>query len=71
MPSTGERIKKRRIELELTQDDLAKKSGIRQQTIQRIEAGTTARPRFLLEIADALGCEPRWIIYGDSSSVGD
>ncbi|AVX38543.1 helix-turn-helix domain-containing protein [Yersinia massiliensis] len=64
MSSTAERVKRLRTELGLTQSGLAIKAGIRQQTIQRIEAGVTERPRYLLEIATALNCEPKWLIYG-------
>lgn len=67
MDSISERIKKKRAELNLTQVELAEKTGIKQQSLQQIEAGVTKRPRFLLEIAKALGCDPHWLMYGDSS----
>ncbi|CNJ11086.1 helix-turn-helix domain-containing protein [Yersinia bercovieri] len=68
MSSTAERVKQRRTELGLTQSGLAIKVGVKQQTIQRIESGATERPRYLLEIATALNCEPKWLIYGCSDS---
>ncbi len=39
------RLKERRLKLGLTQKQLAIMAGIKQQTIQRIEAGTSHRPR--------------------------
>lgn len=65
--SISERIKKKRAELNLTQVELAEKTGIKQQSLQQIEAGVTKRTRFLFEIAKALGCDPHWLMYSDSS----
>lgn len=67
--SISERLKSRRIELGLTQTQLALLSGVRQQTIHRIESGTSERPRNLLEIADALKCTARWLLHGDSEEI--
>ncbi|MGQ6548282.1 helix-turn-helix domain-containing protein [Serratia sp. IR-2025] len=60
------RLKERRLELGLTQAKLASLAGIRQQTVQRIEAGSSQHPRHLLEISDALGCSPKWLLHGVS-----
>ncbi|EFI7381827.1 helix-turn-helix transcriptional regulator, partial [Escherichia coli] len=54
MQTLSERLKKRRIALKMTQTELATKAGVKQQSIQLIEAGVTKRPRFLFEIAMAL-----------------
>ncbi|HAH9072544.1 TPA: helix-turn-helix domain-containing protein [Escherichia coli] len=51
MQTLSERLKKRRIALKMTQTELATKAGVKQQSIQLIEAGVTKRPRFLFEIA--------------------
>lgn len=64
MNTLSERLKRRRTELNLTQADLAVIAGVKQQTIQQIESGSTKRPRFLLEIASALECNPSWLLYG-------
>lgn len=64
MQTLSERLKKKRVSLNMTQTELAKKSGVRQQSIQLIEAGVTKRPRFLFEIAMALNCDPAWLQYG-------
>ncbi|MCL2892497.1 helix-turn-helix transcriptional regulator [Brenneria populi subsp. brevivirga] len=66
MKTLSERLKKKRLELNMTQAELAQKVGVKQQSIQLIEAGETKRPRFLFEIAKALGCDPSWLQYGDS-----
>ncbi|HBB1540739.1 TPA: helix-turn-helix domain-containing protein [Escherichia coli] len=63
MQTLSERLKKRRIALKMTQTELATKAGVKQQSIQLIEAGVTKRPRFLFEIAMALNCDPVWLQY--------
>ncbi|EOU9490274.1 helix-turn-helix transcriptional regulator, partial [Cronobacter muytjensii] len=47
MNTISERLKQKRMELNLTQAQLAEKAGMKQQSIQQIEAGSTQRPRFL------------------------
>jgi DNA-binding XRE family transcriptional regulator len=42
--------------MNLSQAQLAK-VGMRQQSLQAIEAGTTKRPRYLFELATALHCD--------------
>jgi len=39
----GERISQRRIELELTQAELARQSGVAKRTVERIESGASAQ----------------------------
>ena len=68
MQTIKDRLKKKRIELDMTQAQLAEKAGVKQQTIQLIEAGETKRPRYLVELANALGCDPSWLLYGKKSS---
>ncbi|ELY5947101.1 helix-turn-helix transcriptional regulator [Cronobacter sakazakii] len=64
MKNLSERLKKKRLERNMTQTELASKAGVKQQSIQLIEAGVTQRPRFLFEIAQALDCDPLWLQYG-------
>jgi transcriptional regulator with XRE-family HTH domain len=59
------RLKQKREEMNLSQDQLAKLAGMKQQSLQAIEAGTTKRPRYLVELARALKCEPEWLLFGD------
>jgi len=64
MHTFSQRLKQKRLELNLTQTQLAEMVGMKQQSIQSIEAGTTKRTRYLFELATALQCEPTWLMYG-------
>ncbi|MGJ0627935.1 helix-turn-helix domain-containing protein [Xenorhabdus bovienii] len=69
METLSERIKVRRSEMNMTQSELAAIVGIRQQAIQQIESGLIKRPRFILEIANALSCDPVWLINGNHNTI--
>lgn len=58
------RIKKRREELNMTQDALAKKVGYKSRTsIHKIELGLTDLPQSkIMEIADALATTPEYLM---------
>ncbi|WP_336195016.1 helix-turn-helix transcriptional regulator [Hafnia paralvei] len=62
------RIKERRKELGLTQALLAERTGMRQQSIQYLESGLAKRTSFILELAEALDCDPVWLKSGISNS---
>jgi len=62
------RMKERRKALKMTQATLAELTGLSQQAITRIESGVISRPRYLLELATALGCEPDWLLYGEHAN---
>lgn len=64
--TAGERIKARRLELKLTQVQLAKTAGIGQSALSSIESGDTAQLRggTLLGLSKALGKPPEWIQTG-------
>ncbi|WP_145554883.1 LexA family protein [Yersinia canariae] len=64
----AERVKTRRIELGLTQRELADKSGTTQQSIVNIENGKTNNPRNLLELSKALSVDPDYLMYGKGIS---
>jgi len=66
METLSSRLKQKRTELKLSQTQLAELVGMKQQSIQQIEAGETQRPRLLLELAEALRCEPTWLLYGSN-----
>jgi phage repressor protein C with HTH and peptisase S24 domain len=51
----GQKIRRRREELRLSQADLGEQVGVSQATIDKIEAGHTARSRYLALIAVKLG----------------
>ena len=52
----GDNIKKLRAKLDLTQDDLARKSGVKYTTLSKIESGVVTKPTVLImaKIAEAL-----------------
>ena len=61
-PSLGERVRQLRKERGLSQMELAKAVGMRQQGIQSIEEGKSQRPRKLRELAAALGTTEEWLL---------
>ncbi|WP_089528512.1 LexA family protein [Pantoea ananatis] len=62
--SLSDRVKKRRLELGLTQAEAAERAGIRQQSWQSIEDGKTLKPRNIVGISEALNCDPSWLMNG-------
>lgn len=62
----GNNIRKKRKELYLTQDELAERLGIGQQSLSRIERGVMA-PKFerLEDIANALQCSVSALFYAE------
>lgn len=58
----GETVKKLRQERLITQADLAKKAGIRAESLCRLEKGKPAKFATIKQLADALGVEPLSII---------
>lgn len=60
--SISERVKLRRVELGLTQAELAIRANTSQQAIQQLEDGRTKRPRYLPELAVALGCDVAYLL---------
>jgi len=51
-----------------SQSELARRAGVGQSSIQRIEAGQTRNPRNLLELARILGCSPHYLLGETDSS---
>lgn len=64
MVTFGERVKARRKELRLTQQELARKSGLSQTTISDIERGRNDGSRDIVPLAKALGKSPEWVLTG-------
>lgn len=60
----GERLRRRRRELGLTQEQLAERAGTTQAVIQKIENGKSLRPRKIDRIASALDVKPAWLMFG-------
>ncbi|MFQ3203406.1 MAG: SOS-response transcriptional repressor LexA [Pseudoalteromonas tetraodonis] len=65
----GKRIKERRKELKLTQVQLSEMVGIAQQSLQKIENGTTKNPRNIQALADALDCAPEFLQFGIGDNI--
>ena len=61
----GDRLKDLRVELALTQEELAKKAGVGKNTVNRIERNET-EPHMstIRKLAGALGVEPARLVKG-------
>ena len=69
MNNLGQRIRARREELGLTQEQVAVQIGIKQQSYQAIESGNVKKPRHLYEISIALKCDMAWLLSGKDKDV--
>jgi phage repressor protein C with HTH and peptisase S24 domain len=61
----GDNIKRRRIELGLSQEDLARAVGKKQQNIQQLESGVVEQPRYLKRLLRALNCSYEQLLSGN------
>jgi transcriptional regulator with XRE-family HTH domain len=59
----GRRVATRRSKLGLSQDELAKRVGMKQQGIDAIEQGRVKRPRLLKELARTLHTSEDWLLW--------
>ena len=50
----GNRLAQRRLELQLTQEDLAEEAGVSKRTVERVEAGETAQTSTIIRILRVL-----------------
>lgn len=64
MENIGDRIRKRRLELELSQLALAKRANVSQGTIAQLEGGRNHGTGKIYEISKALNVSPEWLLYG-------
>lgn len=64
METIADRLRNRRLELKMSQDDLAKASGLSQSTIAHIESGRNKGTKHAVPLADALQVEVRWLTQG-------
>lgn len=55
----GRRLAQHRIEMNLTQADLARQAGVGKRTLERLEAGETTQTRTLIRILRELDLLPR------------
>lgn len=72
MNIVGQRIKNRRIELNLSQDELAAKAGISQRQVSRYERGESdLTGQVLIQMADALGTSADFLLGRTNFSDDD
>ena len=65
----GERLRYRRHQVNLTQENLAQKAGTNQAVIQKIENGRSLRPRRIHQIAAVLDINPAWLMFGEDQAT--
>ena len=66
----GDRLELARKSAKLTQEELAKKSGVQQGTISKIERGDADSSTFTVQLAIACGVRPEWLAIEDGSMTG-
>ena len=61
--TVGERIKERRIALNMTQDELAQKTGYKSRSsINKLESARTLPSKKIMKMAEALECRPGYLM---------
>jgi|GEM_PF-1170916 len=63
------RLKQARLRKKLTQEELAETVGIKQQAVQRIEAGKVKSTSYVVQLAKCLGVTPEWLALGEEEST--
>lgn len=64
------RLKNRREELKLSQEELGKKIGVSTTSIQNWESGAWPKGNFAIELSNALGCSLDWLLKGEGKPPG-
>lgn len=62
MKIDGARVRARRESLGLSQSEVARRVGIKQQSLGPIENGSVRRTGYLLELAEVLSVNPEWLM---------
>jgi SOS-response transcriptional repressor LexA len=70
MSKLSDVVRQRRHEIGLSQPQLARRIGVSAQAVQQLEAGDVRRPRYLVELASALGLDPLALHEGRAVVVG-
>ena len=73
MESFGERVRRLRQFKVMTQTDLATKAGISIVTVARLEndeGEIKPRPATVRGLAEALGVDPSWLLFGEEDEMG-
>jgi len=67
-----DRVRERRIELGLTQEELAKRMGYSSRvSINKIEMGRPISQKIILRLSQALSCEPSYLLGIDNPKKND
>ena len=69
MDTIGKRVRTRRLELGLTQVQLARKAGMKQGTISDLERGRNDSTMELIGLSVALNCRPEWLRTGKGDKI--
>jgi SOS-response transcriptional repressor LexA len=64
----GTRLKQARLKKKLTQEELAEAVGIKQQAVQRIEAGKVRSTSYVVQLARVLTVTPEWLALGEENA---
>ena len=64
MEHIGDRIRVARLNLGLSQAELAKRANVSQGTIGQLESGRNQSSGKIVELAAALNVSPEWLLYG-------
>ena len=65
----GIRLKQARLKKKLTQEELAETVGIKQQAVQRIEAGKVRSTSYVVQLAKALNVTSEWLALGEGNDA--
>lgn len=68
METFAKRVAARRKELDLTQNQLAELSGLKQPDISKIELGRILSTTQIVPLAKALRCDPSWLLTGEDGA---
>ena len=69
METLAIRARARRIELGLTQTEVARVSGLKQSDVSKIENGAIQKTTEMLGLARALRCSPQWLATGEGNML--
>jgi SOS-response transcriptional repressor LexA len=69
MTNLATRLREAREAAGYTQQQLAEKTGVKQQSLQKIESGLTQNPRKLQIIESILGLPPGYLLYGEEKTI--
>src|SRR5262249_3260022 len=64
LTTLGERVKFLREGRDMSQNDLARRVGVVQQSIDALERGVVSKPRYIVSLARALSVDAEWLEDG-------